>query len=98
MTNEQAVQRGFEAAQVLDNPAYRNAMDALKSQIVDEWKRCPVRDQEGQLLLLQLAKLAEKFEGTLTGMVEGGKLAQHKIDIDSVRNETTVRKWFRKVA
>ena len=29
MTNEQAVQRGFEAAQVIDNPAYRNAMDAL---------------------------------------------------------------------
>lgn len=98
MTNEQAVQRGFEASQVLDNPAYRYAMDSLKEQIVSEWKKCPVRDQEGQLLLLQLAKLAEKFEGTLTGMVEGGKLAQHKIDIDSVRNESTVRRWVRKVA
>ena len=98
MTNEQTVQRGMEAAQVLDNPAYREAMDSLKEQIIDQWKKCPVRDAEGQLLLLQLVKLAEKFDGTLTGMIEGGKLAQHRIDIDSVRNENTVRRWFRKVA
>ena len=29
MTNQQQAQRGLEASQVLDNPAYRAAMDAL---------------------------------------------------------------------
>jgi len=73
-------------------------MTALKAQIVEQWKACPVRDKEGQLLLLQLAKLTEKFESILTGMVESGKFAQHKIDLDSERNESTVRRWIRRVS
>ena len=98
MTNEQEVQRAIEASQVLGNPAYVEAMAALKEQIFTEWKKCPVRDAEGQLILLQLAKLADKFDGMLTGMLESGKMAQHKLDIDSVRSESTVRRWIRKVA
>lgn len=98
MTNEQIVTRGFEASQVLDNPAFKEAIDTLKMDIVTEWKRCPVRDKEGQMLLLQLIKLADKFEGMLIGRIESGKLAQHKIDIDSARDESIIRKWARKAA
>ena len=98
MTPNQEIDRAQDALRVLDNPAYQQAMRALKADIVATWKSCPVRDQEGQLLLLQLAKLAEKFDGLLTGYVEAGKLAQHKIDINSERNENVVRRWFRKVA
>jgi hypothetical protein len=98
MTNDQIVTRGFESSQVLDNPAFKNAMDNLKSEIIAEWKRCPIRDKEGQMLLLQMVKLADKFEGMLIGMVESGKLAQHKIDIDSARDESTIRRWVRRAA
>lgn len=91
-------QRGIEAAQVLDNEAFKDAMHALTSQIVQQWKDCPVRDREGQLLLLQLVKLADKFDGILRGMIETGKLAQRKIDIDDQRNESGARKFFRRVA
>lgn len=98
MTNNELVTRGFEASQVLDNPAFKLAMDNMKNEIVSEWKKCPIRDKEGQAILLQLIKLADKFEGSLIGMVEGGKLAQHKIDIDSVRDENVIRKWSRKFA
>ena len=98
MNAQEQVTRGFEASQVLDNPAYQSAMEALKAQIVDQWKACPVRDKEGQILLLQLAKLTEKFESILKGMVESGKFAQHKIDIDSARDEHVIRRWARKVA
>ena len=98
MTNEQTVMRGIEAAQVLDNPAFRSAIDNMKNDIINEWKKCPVRDREGQMLLLQLIKLADKFEGSLIGMIEGGKLAQHKIDIDSARNENIIRRLARKAA
>lgn len=98
MTNEQEVARAIDAQRVLDNPAYSAAMEALKTQIVEQWKACPVRDREGQMLLLQLAKLSDKFESILHGMVESGKLAQHKIDIDAVRSDSTVRRWMRKVA
>ena len=98
MTQHTQAQRGIEAAQVLDNEAFKDAMAALKADVISEWKKCPVRDREGQLLLLQLSKLADKFEGLLVGMVEGGKMAQHKIDIDAERNESSARKFFRRVA
>ena len=97
MNNQQLATRGIEALQVLDNAAYQEAMASLKEAIVQQWKDSPVRDKEGQLILLQLAKLADKFDGILRGMVENGKLAQSKIDIDDVRNESSIRRMMRKV-
>lgn len=98
MTEQQQVQRAREASLVLDNPAYQEAMGQLKGQVIAQWKECPVRDREGQLLLLQLAKLADKFEGLLAGMVETGKLAQHRIDLDRERNETLSQRFLRKLS
>jgi hypothetical protein len=97
MTNQQIAQKGFEASQVLDNPAYRAAMDALRTEVIEAWKKCPVRDKEGQVLLLQLAKLTDKFEGVLSGMVEGGKFAARQLELDELRNESAGRKLMRRV-
>lgn len=97
MTNQQIAQRGLEASQVLDNPAYKAAMDALRVEVVEAWKKCPVRDKEGQVLLLQLAKLTDKFEGVLSGMVEGGKFASRQMELDDLRNESAARKMMRRV-
>ena len=96
--NEHATEMGRNAESVLQNPAYIEAMARMKSDVVTAWKDCPVRDREGQLLLLQLAKLAEKFEASLNGMVQGGKLAQHKINVDSERDESRTKRFLRKVA
>ncbi len=87
--------RGEDAARVLESPAFNAAMQMLKDEIFAQWSKAPVRDAEGQLLLLQLHKLANKFEGLLTGMVETGKLAQ--INLDSERDESAARKLFRRV-
>jgi len=97
MTNQQQAQRGLEASQVLDNPAYKAAMEALRAEVIDAWKKCPVRDKEGQVLLLQLAKLTDKFEGVLSGMVEGGKFASRQLELDDLRNESAGRKLMRRV-
>ena len=97
MTNQQIAQKGFEASQVLDNPAYTAAMDALRTEVIEAWKKCPVRDKEGQVLLLQLAKLTDKFEGVLSGMVDGGKFAQRQLELDDMRNESAGRKLMRRV-
>jgi len=98
MTEQQTANIGTEAQRVIESEAYKQAMTNLKAQIVDNWRQCPVRDSEGQLLLLQLAKLADKFEAIMTGMVQAGKLAQHQINLDSERNESATRKFFRRVA
>ena len=96
MTEQQITQRSHAAESVLGNEAYRAAMDALKAQVVQQWKDCPVRDKEGALLLLQLAKLCDKFEGILGGMVEAGKFAQMKIDLDKERDENKLQKLARR--
>jgi acetolactate synthase regulatory subunit len=93
-----AVEMGRNADIVLSNPAFAEAMGRMKADVVAAWKDCPVRDREGQLLLLQLAKLTDKFEAILASMVQGGKLAQHKIDIEAERNETRTQRFLRKVA
>ena len=97
MTDQQIAQRGLEAGQVLENEAYKDAMASLRAQVVEQWKACPIRDKEGQILLLQLAKLTDKFDGILRGMVEGGKYAQRKIELDDIRNESGARKLMRRV-
>ena len=97
MTEQDATRMGRNAADVLDNEAYQGAIASLRSQIVQQWKDTPIRDAEGQLLLLQLAKMADKFESIMRGYVEAGKLAQHKIDLDSLRSESGARKLMRRV-
>ena len=97
MNEKQQVQRGREAALVLDNEAFKAAMQGLKSAVLEQWKQCPVRDKEGQTLLLQLAKLTDKFEGILVGMIDNGKMAQHKLDLDDIRDESRTRRVLRKV-
>jgi hypothetical protein len=97
MTLNQQHQRGVEAAQVLENEAYKQAMASLRAEIVNQWKACPVRDKEGQLLLLQLAKLSDKFEGILSGLIESGKFAKRKLIEDELRNENAAKKLVRRV-
>ena len=97
MTEIQQVLRGREAAQVLENEAFKAAMQSLKTAVTEQWKQCPVRDREGALLLLQLAKLTDKFEGILVGMIDNAKMAQHKIDLDEMRDESKTRRTLRKI-
>lgn len=97
MNEQLQVLRGQEAAQVLDNEAFKQAMQSLKTSVLEQWKACPIRDHEGQVLLLQLAKLTDKFESLLIGMVESGKFAQRQIELDKLRNEPKARQFVRKV-
>ena len=97
MSEQQISNRGLEASQVLENPAYREAMEALKASIVAKWKECPLRDKEGQTLTLQMMRLADTFEAILSGYVEAGKYAAHKLSVDDARDESVARKFMRRV-
>ena len=97
MTPHQTQQRGIEAQRVLDSEVFKEAMTMLDAQIVQQWKACPVTDKEGAMLLLQLAKLKNKFETVLVGLIETGKFAAHQINLDAERNESKARKLMRRV-
>ena len=97
MTENQQVLRGKEAAMVLENAAYIAAMEQLRNQVIEAWKAAPIRDIEGQKLLLQLVKLCDKYEGILGGMIENGKMAQHRLDLNDIRDESKTRRMLRRV-
>ncbi len=95
--SDKDVLRGREAQAVLDNAAFQQAMASLRASVLEQWKACPVRDREGQVLLLQLAKLTDKFESLLIGMVKTGEFEQRKIDLIAERDEPQARQFMRKV-
>ena len=96
MTDNQVVQRGIEAARVLESEAFKEALNSLRESVIAQWKECPVRDKEGALLLLQLAKMADKFESILVGMLGNGKFTQRKIEMDELRDESKPRQFMRR--
>ena len=98
MTEQQTNQRGIDATHVLENVAFKEACAKLNEAVLAQLDACPIRDNEGRLLLTQLRKLAFMYEGILRGMVENGKLAKSRIDIASVRNESKPRQLLRKVS
>ena len=97
MSDIQTANRGIAASELLSNAVLREALTAIKSEVVVQWKDCPIRDAQGQLLLLQLAKMADKFESILLGYVESGKLSQNKINLDELRDESKMRNKLRRI-
>ena len=91
------VLRGKDAQMVLDSASFKAAMQSIKDSVQDQWKSCPIRDREGQVLLLQLAKVTDKFESVLIGMVQSGNFAQRKIDLDRERDEPKARQFIRRM-
>lgn len=110
MTYQTEAQHGDDAAQLLENPAFKEAMARLRAEVTRQWKASSLRDTDGQRLLLQLARVTDDFEGILLGMVEAGKFAQDKLDeqkarkergtfsLDKHRNEGFAQRFIRKVS
>lgn len=83
--NEEQVRLGKDAALVLDNAAFQLAIKSMHTEITRMWKRCNVRDTEGQQLILQMSKCAELFESSLKGLIDSGKFAQNELNIEKAR-------------
>jgi len=96
--HQQESNMGQSAQAVLDNPAFAEAWRRMRDDLSEAWRHCDVRDREGQVLLLQQAKLCDRLQATLTGMVEQGKLAHSKIRIDGIRDENSIRRGIRAVS
>lgn len=82
MEIEQRIYNGDRAREVLENEAFAAAFVDIKTEITEQWKQSPARDNEGREKLWQLLKLADKLESTLRSSLETGTLAklelQHK--------------------
>lgn len=86
---------GLSAADVVGSEAYQRAMHDLRQQITKQWEECPIRDAEGQRLLLQLMKITGKFESLLLGYIQSGKMAELKLD--DMRDESPLKRAIRRI-
>lgn len=79
MTLYEEQSRGHHAAELLENAILKDALKAIKDDVMAQWLECPARDHEGKEALWQLARTAQKFERILMGYVETGRLATENI-------------------
>lgn len=73
------VERGRQAAELMDHPILSAALDAIEAEVVSQWAECPARDNEGKEALWQLLKTSKKFRAILTGYINSGKLSSENM-------------------
>lgn len=99
MNEQQISDRGIEAARVLENPAFKDGIEALKAATLASLKKVGSRDDQGRLIATMYLKLADTLEEVLGGFIEAGKFADHNLQraMDSVRDEHPARKIMRRI-
>jgi hypothetical protein len=75
MTPEQEMRRGEDAARILAEPLFKEAMEKVRSEVIAQWSAAPARDTQGREWLWQFYQVAAKFENTLVSVMETGKMA-----------------------
>lgn len=74
-TLEERMTRGEQARQVLENPAFARAFDAIEQEHIEAWKNSPARDPDGRETLWMTVKLLHKLRSTLEAAMTDGRLA-----------------------
>ena len=94
MTPQQAALMGDQARELLQNPAFSEALRQVHELAHQQFKKTDIRDAEGLKLARQFAAVTDDFEAILKRIVEGGKLA--KLDLDKHRDESAAVKLARR--
>ena len=74
LTREEKIQRGKEAARLLEHPLYKETIETLKEQIVQGWATAPARDHEGKELLWNLFQATTQFEQIFQSYITNAKV------------------------
>jgi hypothetical protein len=74
------VKRGEQAAVVLDNPLFKEAMTKVKENIVNTMATSPLGDEKTHNRLVIALQLLNQIEKQLTDVMNTGKLASIQTD------------------
>lgn len=92
MTLEQRIYKADRAREVLENEAFTGAFATIQTEITEQWKKSPARDQEGREKLWLMLSLLNKVEAVLQETLTDGKLA--KADLQHYQSkEQKERQW-----
>lgn len=72
-------ERGRQAQELMNSPLLSETLDAIEREVIEQWEKCPARDQEGKEALWQLFKTSKKFRAILLGYIDTGKLAAEQL-------------------
>ena len=74
------VKRGEQAAQILDNPIYQEAIAKVKDNIVSTMTTSPLGDEKTHNRLVIALQLLNQINKQLTDVMQTGKLAAIQTD------------------
>lgn len=78
-TLEQRIYDADQARQVLENPAFAQAMQDIKQELTEQWMQSPARDEAGREKLWLMIKMADKLNLALKSSLESGQLAREEL-------------------
>lgn len=81
---EDEARRGDEAAIALDNPAIKEALQAIRDELISQWAETPARDTEAREWLWRHFQVLSKFESILRGYISTGKMAKIEMERKSL--------------
>jgi hypothetical protein len=92
MTIEQRIYNADRAREVLENEAFIGAFEDLTTEITNQWKKSPARDEAGREKLWLMLSLLNKVESILKESLTDGKMA--RADLEHFRSkEQKDRDW-----
>jgi dephospho-CoA kinase len=85
----QELERGRLAAEVLENPVYRDALDQIRAEIVTKWQA--EKDEKVRDWLWTLMQASKRLDSILTETMNTGLLAQKQLELERSRAERVGR-------
>jgi hypothetical protein len=74
------VKRGEQAAQILDNPIYKEALDKVRESLISSMANSPLGDEKTHNKLVIALQLLNQINKQLTDVMTTGKLAAIQTD------------------
>lgn len=85
MNDREDLERGRLAAEVLENPVFRDAFDRIQQEIVTKWQG--EKEERQREWLWSMSQACKRLESVLTEAMNNGLVAQKQLDLHQSRAE-----------
>lgn len=68
--------RANQAQMVLDNPAFRDAVNTVRQRYIDAWQKAPLQDKDGQHYIRVLLAAHDSIVSQIEQTMRSGQMAE----------------------
>lgn len=86
MTREEEITRARLAQELLENPLFTEAFQAISAELQRAWIMSPPRDTEGREFIYLAQKALVQLEGAFKDHITTGKMARMQLMAESREN------------